>query len=310
MKLKIYHIYISTTLILILLGIGCANAQQEPQYTQYNYNTMTVNPAYTGSKGHLTVTSLFRSQWVGLDGSPKTISLGIDSPLSTYDGIGLSIVQDQIGPSSETYLDFNYAHNLILNRKGNRLALGLKAGARFLSVDWSKGTFRDPDVLFNENINSELLPSVGAGLFFYSDNAYVGLSTPNVLYNKRYDAIEEAVGSDRMHLYLIAGYVVNLNSTVKFKPSTFVKYVEGAPLIADVSFNFLLNEVLTLGVNYRWDDSIGALLGFQINPQFNLGYAYDLTTNNLGTYNSGTHELFLRYRLISRITRIKSPRFF
>ncbi|MEP2239783.1 MAG: type IX secretion system membrane protein PorP/SprF [Maribacter sp.] len=310
MKLKINHIYVSTTLIMALLGIKSASAQQEPQYTQYNYNTMTVNPAYTGSKGHLTVTSLFRSQWVGIDGSPTTISLGIDSPYNSSDGIGFSIVQDQIGPSSETFLDLNYAHNIILNRRGHKLALGLKAGARFLSVDWSKGTYRDPDVLFNENINSELLPSVGAGLFYYTDKTYVGLSTPNVLYNKRYDAIEESVGTERMHLYLIAGYVFDLNSTVKFKPSTFVKYVEGAPLIADLSLNFLFNEALTLGVNYRWDDSIGALLGFQINPQFNLGYAYDLTTNNLGTYNSGTHEIFLRYQLISKITRIKSPRFF
>lgn len=311
MNTKKRHIIPKLSFIaMFLLCVPNLFGQQEPQYTQYNYNTMTVNPGYTGSRGHFAAISLFRSQWVGLEGSPKTISLGLDSPFEKFDGIGLSIVQDQIGPSSETFIDVNYAHNIILNRKGHKLALGVKAGGRFLSVDWSKGTFRDPDVLFNENINSEFLPTVGAGLFYYTGNAYVGVSTPNILYNKRYDVLEESVGKDRMHLYFIGGYVFNINPLLKFKPSTFVKYVEGAPLIADLSLNFLLYERLNLGVNYRWDDSVGALFGFQISPQFNIGYAYDYNTNELNAYNSGTHEIFIRYQLISKLTKIKSPRFF
>ena len=310
MKLKKNHIVKNLGLFLILLGAKSLTAQQEPQYTQYNYNTMTINPAYTGSKGHFSAISLYRSQWVGIEGSPTTISLGIDSPFDMFDGIGLSIVQDELGPSEETFIDLNYAHNIVVNRKGHRLALGLKGGGRVLSVDWSKGRHRDPAVLFNENIKGEFLPTVGAGIYFYTDNAYLGLSTPNILYNKRYDIIEESVGEERMHLYFIGGYVFNLNRYLKFKPSTFVKYVEGAPLIADVSLNFLINSQLTIGANYRWDDSIGALIGLQISPQFNIGYAYDLTTNNLGSYNSGTHEVFIRFQAISKITKIKSPRFF
>ncbi len=311
MKIAKQHIVKKVGCIGFLFwGLGLTFGQQEPQYTQYNYNTMTINPAYTGSRGHFAAISLYRSQWVGLEGSPKTISLGIDSPFDKFDGVGLSIVQDQLGPSSETFIDFNYAHNIILNRKGHKLALGVKAGGRFLSVDWSKGRHRDPDVLFNENINSEFLPTIGAGMFYYTDNAYLGISTPNILYNKRYDVISESVGKDRMHLYFIGGYVFNMNHSLKFKPSTFVKYVEGAPLIADVSLNFLLYERLNLGVNYRWDDSVGALFGFQINPQFNIGYAYDYNTNELNAYNSGTHEIFIRYQLISKLTKIKSPRFF
>ena len=149
---------ISLTKYKILIGLFLISllgySQQDPQFTHYQYNTMTVNPAYTGSRGHLALISLYRTQWVGLEGSPKTITFGIDKPINKFNGLGLSIVQDELGPSEETYIDLNYAHQLIVNRKGHRLAFGLKAGVRFFSLDWSKGRFRDPDVLFNENINS------------------------------------------------------------------------------------------------------------------------------------------------------------
>ncbi len=123
-------------LLLFLMAAFCYS-QQEPQYTQYNYNTMTVNPGYTGSRGHLTILSLYRSQWGGIEGAPKTITFGIEAPVGIFDGIGLSIVHDELGPSQETYMDGNYAHNLILNRRGERLSLGFKAGIKFLSLDWS-----------------------------------------------------------------------------------------------------------------------------------------------------------------------------
>lgn len=293
-------------LALSTLGYG----QQDPQFTHYNYNTMTVNPGYTGSRGHLAVLSLFRSQWLGIEGSPQTITFGIDSPIGIFDGVGLSIVQDVLGPSQETYIDGNYSHQLILNRKGDKLALGLKAGVRFFSLDWSKGRHRDPDVVFNENINSKLLPSVGAGIFYFTEKAYLGLSTPNVFTNQHYDEIQEAEAVERMHFFLVGGYVFDLNPDLKFKPSFFAKQVLGAPLSIDVSANFLVYETLNLGVNYRWDDSLSALLGFQVSPKFNLGYAFDYSINELNNYNTGTHEIFLRFQLISKDKKLKSPRFF
>ena len=297
--------------ILCTAGMSEGIAQQDPQYTHYNYNTMTVNPGYTGSRGQLAIISLYRNQWVGVEGAPKTITFGIDSPLGRYDGVGLSIVQDDIGPSSETYIDGNYAHQLVLNRKGDKLALGLKAGVRFLNIDWSKGRFRDAgDVLLNENINGKLLPSVGAGVFYYGRNAYLGISTPNVLTNIHYDEIQESESVERVHVFLVGGYVFELNPFLKFKPSFFVKHVMGAPLSADVSVNFLMNETLTLGANYRWEDSVSALFGIQITPQLNMGYAYDFSTNALTSYNSGSHEIFLRYMLRSKRGGLKSPRFF
>ena len=304
-KYKLHLLYS----ILLLLSLK-SFSQQDPQYTHYQYNTMTVNPAYTGSRGHLTLLSLYRSQWVGLEGSPKTITFGIDSPIGKFDGVGISIVQDELGPSTETYIDGNYAHQLIVNKKGHRLALGLKAGIRFFSLDWSKGRFRDPEAVFNENINSKVLPGIGAGVFYYTNRFYLGLSTPNIFTNAHYDEIQESEALERMHFFLIGGYVFDVNPDLKFKPSFFVKQVLGAPVAVDVSANFLLYETLNLGVNYRWDDSVSGLLGFQISPKLNMGYAYDFSINELNNYNSGTHEIFLRYQFISRENRLKSPRFF
>ena len=272
---------------------------------------MTVNPGYAGSRGHLTVLSFYRSQWVGIEGSPKTITFGIDSPIGIFDGVGLSIIQDELGPSAETYIDGNYAHQLILNKKGDRLALGLKAGVRFFNLDFSKGIRRDQDdAQFNENVKGKLLPSIGAGVFYYSDKAYFGLSVPNFFPSEHYDRDIERKSDETMHFNLIGGFVFDLNSYLKFKPSFFAKQVVGAPLSVDVSTNFLLYETLNLGVNYRWNDSVAAIFGVQISSQFNIGYAYDYTTSGLTNYNSGTHEIFLRYQWISRENRLKSPRFF
>lgn len=306
MKINIKHIAITGFLVFSTIAI----AQQDPHYTQYTYNPMTVNSAYTGSRGHMALLSLYRSQWVGIEGSPQTITFSIDSPINEYNGIGLSVIQDELGPSSETYIDGNYAHHLILNRNGDKLAFGIKAGVRFLSLDWSKGIHKDPDVAFNENINGKLLPTIGAGAFYYSRNAYFGVSVPNFFSNETYDELKDAETTERMHFFLIGGYVFDVNPNLKFKPSFLGKYVAGSPLSVDVSANFLLYETLNLGVNYRWDDSLSAILGFQVSTKINLGYAYDFTTTNLTNYNSGTHEIFFRYQLISKITKIKSPRFF
>ena len=303
---KNFHI-----VFLFILGTVIGYAQQDPQYTQYQYNPMTVNPAYTGSRGHLTLLSLYRSQWVGLEGSPKTITFGIDTPIGLFDGIGLSLIQDELGPSTETYFDANYAHQLVLNRKGDKLALGLKAGARVFSIDFSKGLRRDDDdPSFNENISGRILPSVGAGIFYFTSKAYLGLSVPNIFLSDYYDRDLQQESDERMHYNLIGGYVFDINAQVKFKPSFFVKQVIGSPVSVDVSANFLIYETLNLGVNYRWDDSVAAILGFQISPKFNVGYAFDYSISDLNGYNSGSHEIFLRYQLISRDNKLKSPRFF
>ncbi|KAF2506968.1 type IX secretion system membrane protein PorP/SprF [Flavobacterium zhairuonense] len=297
--------------ILGLMTFSGALAQQDPQYTQYMYNTMTVNSAYAGSLGHLTVTGLIRTQWVGIDGAPDTQSFSLDTPIAKNLGLGISIVNEEIGPMEEQYLDANFSYT-IQSGQTHKLSFGIKGGGRVLNIDWTKGSHRDPDVQFRENITNKFLPVVGAGLYWHGERDYIGLSVPNFLTRERYnyDDIADDLINERMHLYLIGGIVFDLSAHTKFKPAAMVKYVAGAPLIADISANFMFNDAITLGVSYRTSDSVSAIAGLQISPMFMVGYAYDYTLTDLQNYNSGTHEIVLRFELVNRKKGLKSPRFF
>lgn len=296
-------------ILTYLLGVFVLHAQQNPQYTHYQFNPMTVNAGYTASGGELSAIGLYRSQWGGLDGAPKTITFGMEAPVNEFDGLGLSIIQDELGPAEETYLDVNYAHTLFLGKEA-RLGMGLKAGGRVLNLDWSKGQHRDQDEVFMENINSKILPTLGAGLFYYTNRSYFGISVPNFIPNQHYETHRSNAAMDRLHYYLIGGYVFDLGADLKMKPSFYLKYADGASLSTDVSANFLFYDNLSVGVNYRLEESVSGLMGFRLNNSFEFGYAYDYNTSDLSAYNSGTHEVFIRYRLVSKDLVLKSPRFF
>ena len=294
-----------------LLFITKINAQQNPEYTQYMYNTMTVNPGYTGSTGSFEAALLHRSQWIGIDGAPTTQSFTLHSPLGNEKiGLGLSIVNDKLGPSNEINLDGNFSYAIAFTQN-KKLAFGLKAGMRKLDVDWTKGRFNNPnDVLLNSNISNEIKPSVGAGLYYYTDKWYLGVSVPNFIKGNYYDDIQESIDVDRLHYYLITGYVFNISEGLKFKPAFMTKMVSGAPLTVDMSANFLIQEKLTLGLAYRYDDAVSALAGFQISSKFFVGYAYDYSLTDIKKYNDGSHEIILRYSMITAKNRALSPRFF
>lgn len=299
--------------LLLLLCSLFAHAQQEPQYTQYMYNTLTVNPGYTGSPGYLEATLQHRSQWVGIDGAPTTQAFTLHSPWSQdYDhiGLGLSVVNDNLGPSNEVYVDANFSYALQITDEG-RLAFGLKAGLRSLSIDWSKGRYYQPgDPLLNTNINNRINPNIGAGIYYYTDRWYAGLSVPNFIRNDYYNDVQESMMADRLHYYVMGGYVFNLSENIKFKPAVLAKIVNGAPLTVDVSANFLLQETVTLGASYRWDDSVSALAGVQVTQNIFVGYSYDYSVTDLNKYNNGSHEIIVRFTLAPKATRIHSPRFF
>ena len=289
-------------------------SQQDPQYTQYMYNTMSVNPAYAGSRGHTTINALGRTQWVGFDGAPDTQTLSYDTPLG-YSGLGLGInlVNDKLGPSHETYLDGNMSYTIRTGEEGN-LAFGLKFGGRLLNIDWSRGRqLHDNDASTQDNINNKFLPTLGAGIYYHEPDWYLGLSVPNFLRTEHYDAStsqsSNEVSLEKMHFFLIGGLVFDLSEDIKFKPAFLFKGVAGAPVSLDVSANFLFNEKFRAGLSWRWDDSIAVLLGFQVSEGLQIGYAYDLTTSNYANYNSGTHEVMLRYEIL-RDGPLKSPRFF
>lgn len=298
-------------LLLMLVIGGSLYAQQDPQYTQYMYNTMSINPAYTGSPGTLEANLLYRSQWVGVEGAPETQAFGIHSPLANRNiGLGLNIVNDKIGPSNELFFSGNFSYT-IQATYNTKLAFGVKAGLKVLDIDFSKGIFYDPgDILLTNNIQNQVLPTVGAGVYYFSDKWYVGFSVPNFFMNEYYDDVEEAVMSDRLHYYLMGGYVFNISDNLKFKPAVLAKAVSGAPISFDISSNFLIQEIFTVGVSYRYEDAINVLAGIQVFDSFFVGYSYDYSLTDFQKYNDGSHEIILRYHIPEKSSRIKSPRFF
>jgi len=291
---------------MLILSTINLSAQQDPQFTNYMYNTLSVNSAYAGSRGHLAVMALYRTQWVGIDGAPQTQTLSIDTPIGKNVGLGLAFIKDELGPSSEYYIDANISYTVKLNDK-SRLSFGMKGGGRFYNVDLFDGFEDAADV---NSINDKFLPTIGAGLYWRNERSYVGLAVPNFLANKHFDTSFNTSSAERLHYFLIAGKVFDVSERVKLKPSLLGKFVVGAPAIVDLSLNALFYETFRLGVAYRWDDSVSALVGFQISPKLLLGYSYDLTTTRLGDFNSGTHEVFLRFELITKEKQLKSPRFF
>lgn len=299
--------YITTICAFILHGL--CYCQQDSQYTQYMYNTANVNPAYAGSRETLTAFLLHRNQWVGLDGAPVTNNFTVNSPLGDSNfGIGVSFTNDKIGPTSENEISADLAYFIQIS-ENYKLSLGLKGTANLFNLDVNKLTIYDPlDPQF-QNVDTEFSPNVGAGLYLFSENTYVGLSVPNFFESYRYNDNNVAITKEKMHFYFIAGHVFELNPNLKFKPALMTKVVEGSPLQADITANFLLFDKLTLGAAYRWDAAVSGLAGFQISDSWFIGYGYDMETTKLARYNSGSHEIFLRYELFNR-TRVSAPRFF
>lgn len=298
-------------LILGLFGTWIGFAQQESQYTQYMYNTVSINPAYAGTRGVTSVLGTYRRQWVGLEGAPKTAQFSIHSPISYQGhGLGLSVINDEIGPSRDTYVNASFSYKLQLGYD-TWLNLGITAGGSFLDINYDKLNIYDEGDPQLTGRLSRFSPNIGAGAYLHGSNWYAGISVPALLETRFYDDIKQSVASEKMHFYLIGGYVFDLNPTLKFKPAALVKAVSGAPLAVDVSANFMFNENLILGAAYRWDAAVSVMAGFNITEGLQIGYAYDYETTRLGNYNSGTHEVFVRFEFISSSrNRMLSPRFF
>ncbi|MBU2525128.1 MAG: type IX secretion system membrane protein PorP/SprF [Bacteroidetes bacterium] len=309
---------LSLTLFVIFFCGQITHAQQDPQFTQYMYNTLSYNPAYAGQRDVLSATALYRTQWVGLDGAPETTTVSIHSPISFMSkiGLGLNIIHDELGPTKETYFDIDFSYKIQITAFSD-LAFGLKVGGNLLDVDFSQLNLENPnDPAFQENIDNEFNPNFGVGVFYSSDKWYVGLSAPNLVETDHFDRSSNSnqtssrtlLARERIHYFLMGGYVFDLTPSWQFKPATIFKAVEGAPLQWDASANFMFRESLVLGVAYRWSAAVSGLVGFQISDNLFLGYAYDSDTTNLGEFNSGSHEIFLRFELSK--ARVRSPRFF
>ena len=286
-------------------------AQQDSQYTHYMYNTININPAYAGSRGVTSIFGLHRTQWVGLDGAPTTNAFSINTPIRNSKlGLGLSFVNDKIGASDQNNISADLSYTIPTSEKYN-LSFGIKATANLLNVDYTKlDRYNGGSPVFQNNIDNEFSPNIGAGVYYHSDKLYVGFSVPNFLDVKHFDDNASAAIQDRMHYYLMGGYVFDVSPTVKLKPSVLTKMVSGAPLQVDVSANVLLQDKFTLGLSYRWSAAATAMAGIQVTDGLLIGYSYDFDTTSLENYNSGSHEIFLRFELFNIQKRIITPRFF
>jgi type IX secretion system PorP/SprF family membrane protein len=304
-------------LVLLLLFAWNAEAQQDPHYTQYMYNMNVVNPAYAGSKESISGALLYRQQWAGLEGAPKTATFSIHSPVGKNVGLGLSAISDKIGPVEENnlYGDFSYTVNLGVESK---LAFGLKAGATFQKIgllsDIGNGYTQDPgDFAFDENSNNIKL-NIGSGLFFYTNKFYAAFSVPNMLKSKHLDITRNGqelnFGSETLHYFLTSGYVFDLSANTKFKPSAMLKSAFDAPTSLDCSANFLFFEKYEVGATYRLDDSFGAMVNFAVTPSIRIGYAYDHVISDIKGTAPSSHEFMLLFDLnLSKKVSV-SPRFF
>jgi type IX secretion system PorP/SprF family membrane protein len=284
-------------------------AQQDAQFTQYMYNTININPAYAGSRGALSIFALHRTQWVGLDGAPVTNAVTLNTPLNESNlGLGVSIINDKIGPTTENSISADLSYT-VPTSETFKLSFGIKATANFFNLDINRLNPVDDDPSLHD-FNNKFTPNIGAGVYLHSDKAYVGFSIPNFIESNRYDDNEVAIFKEKINYYLIAGYVFNMNESIKFKPALLTKVVGGAPLQVDVSGNFMFNDKFVIGIAYRWSAAISAMVGFQVSDGMYIGYGYDHETTNLNNYNSGSHEIFLRYEIFKNNDKIITPRFF
>lgn len=284
-------------------------AQQDAQFTQYMYNTININPAYAGSRGVLSIFALHRTQWVGLDGAPVTNAVSLNTPINGSNlGLGVSVINDKIGPTHENTISADLSYTVPASETF-KLSFGIKATANLFDLDVSRLNPADDDPSLHD-YNNKFTPNVGAGIYLHSDKAYVGLSVPNFIETNRYDDNEVAIFKEKINYYLIAGYVFDLNNNIKFKPAILTKMVEGAPLQVDVSANFMFMDKFVLGAAYRWSAALSAMVGFQVSDGLYIGYGYDNETTRLNNYNSGSHEIFLRYELFNNNNKIITPRFF
>lgn len=298
--------YISILAAFMFLAAQETFGQQEPQYTQYMYNMNVVNPAYAGSKENLSVGALYRDQWSGIEGAPQTFTFNAHSPIGNGWGLGVSGINDQIGVVDQTNVFADISYTLDVG-KTSKLAFGLKAGARFQSIGFTDLYFQDDaDPAFREDID-ETHPNLGAGLMYYTDKFYVGLSVPNFLSSTHMDVEGREFGSEEQHYFLTAGYVFDVNDNIKFKPSTLVKSELNSEVSFDVNANFLFYDKFEVGASYRYEDAVSALASVRATDWFQVGFAYDATTSNL---DKPSYEAFVIFDIFFKKKTYVSPRYF
>ena len=272
-------------------------AQQKAMFSQYMFNGLMINPAYSSLDEAMNITALSRHQWIGFKGAPNTQSVSIHSPLKESNtSIGLIFMRDQIGEViNENGLMATAAQKVELG-SNTYLSLGLSAGLGKYQGQYSMtgSTSAALDPIFADQ--NSLRSNLGFGLMLFSEKFYAGISSP-FFYNRDLGSAPNVPTANRPHYLMQGGYLANLGPDLKFKPNMLIKYVNGSPVQIDLNANFLLKETLWLGASLRSLDSIDFLAEIQLSPNIQLGYAYDFTTSRLASVQNGSHEVVLSYRI-------------
>lgn len=289
-----------------------AIAQQTPMYSQYMFNMMNINPAYTGSREVPTITMLLRNQWTGFPGAPTSSSVTFDDRVNGRNhSWGAQMYYDKIGLEKTSGFQGFYSYSAPFERA--TLSLGLNFGILNYNINYNKANQFDVGDPSMQTVINKFLPTAGLGALLSGERWYVGLSAPALMKTKvssNGQAIIQQAGSEG-HYFLSAGYVIPVSESVVIKPSTLLKASSGAPIQADLNLNLWLNDIIGFGGSYRSSDAIVGIIELKLNPRFRLGYAYDHNISDLVNYNSGTHEFMLRYELGGKQGKnIVSPRYF
>lgn len=302
----------STVIIGVLLSCinSQLNAQQDPHFTQYFDNTLFINSAYAGSKEVLNVTAIHREQWVGFDGRPRSTTFSIHSPLPYESiGVGLTAVNDRIGPMNQTMIYGDVSYTLKFKNHKGRLAFGVKGGINVINARLTELETADPnDAKLMQNVSNKINPNIGFGIYYHTPRFFIGASTPKIIESSYYSV--SATNLEERHYYGIIGGIFPISSKWKIRPSAQVKMTEGAPVSVDLSAAFIYNDMVWIGGMYRWDAAAGAFVQVLLTPQFKIGLASDFGVKSIRNYNSGTFEILLSYDFIFKKQGIRSPRYF
>jgi type IX secretion system PorP/SprF family membrane protein len=295
-------------ILLIFTTFNKLYAQQEAQFTQFIHNTQSYNPAYVGFNGEKSLTALYRAQWIGVEGAPKTQLINYSAP-SRWRGLsmGFGLVNDKIGPTTETVVNLDVSYTISLNAS-SQIAFGIKAGAHILDINYNllnQDFSLGPDPILNNAIDNRFAPNVGAGVFYYTPNFYIGFSVPTFLETLYFDQSSFLEAKDKMHFYLNSGFALALSNGLILRPSFLVKTVTGAPLQTDLSAAVLLKERVSFGLSYRLKAAVSGLVGYQFSEEFFIGISYDRAATDLGQeiFNSGSLEVVLKYQFRKNVAR-------
>ncbi len=262
-------------------------------------NPLIINPAYAGTKDALSFTGMYRDQWVGFGGAPKTLFFSAHSPLKNKKiNLGVNLISDHFGITDQNLIQGIYSYRLYF--KKSSLSFGLAVGINMIRNNWNQITTTvSNDIVFANTYSQQNLLQTGFGMYYTSAKFYAGISAPNLIKQN---------ASDYKPSMLMAGYIFDISSDFKIKPSVLVKYINASPIEVDFNTNFYFRQ-LGLGFSYRTQDACIFMLNWYVNQQFMFGYAYDYTTSKLGTFVSGSHEIVLSYLFGYKVNPV-SPRYF